>query len=201
MKQTVLNEMGEKDRMNSTKGRIASGFKKLVCKKSFQKITISDIAKECNMTRENFYYHFRDKYDIIRWIFDKEFVEKYPKDGDLEAWLLSIMYTVEKDHIYYKRLIREVGTDIVRENFYPIMEEKIHRYVEESVSDAVWSWRKERIDFSSTFFANALIELVIYSIMKSEAINKELFQQNLAFLFATYLPFLRNEKENIPMVE
>lgn len=43
--------------MNGTKGKMAEAFKELVCKKSFQKITISDIAKESAMTRENFYYH------------------------------------------------------------------------------------------------------------------------------------------------
>ena len=32
--------------MNGTKGKMAEAFKELVCKKSFQKITISDIAKE-----------------------------------------------------------------------------------------------------------------------------------------------------------
>ena len=40
--------------MNGTKGKMAEAFKELVCKKSFQKITISDIAKESAMTRENF---------------------------------------------------------------------------------------------------------------------------------------------------
>ena len=37
--------------MNGTKGKMAEAFKELVCKKSFQKITISDIAKESAMTR------------------------------------------------------------------------------------------------------------------------------------------------------
>lgn len=63
--------------MNGTKGKMAEAFKELVCKKSFQKITISDIAKESAMTRENFYYHFRDKYDIMHWIFEQEIVENF----------------------------------------------------------------------------------------------------------------------------
>ena len=58
--------------MNGTKGKMAEAFNELVCKKSFQKITISDIAKESAMTRENFYYHFRDKYDIMHWIFEQQ---------------------------------------------------------------------------------------------------------------------------------
>ncbi len=48
----------EGDKMNGTKGKMAEAFKELVCKKSFQKITISDIAKESAMTRENFLLSF-----------------------------------------------------------------------------------------------------------------------------------------------
>ena len=72
----------EGDKMNGTKGKMAEAFKELVCKKSFQKITISDIAKESAMTRENFYYHFRDKYDIMHWIFEQEIVEKLPSEEE-----------------------------------------------------------------------------------------------------------------------
>ena len=66
--------------MNGTKGKMAEAFKELVCKKSFQKITISDIAKESAMTRENFYYHFRDKYDIMHWIFEQQVAAQLPED-------------------------------------------------------------------------------------------------------------------------
>lgn len=38
--------------MNGTKGKMAEAFKELVCKKSFQKITISDIARERHDQRE-----------------------------------------------------------------------------------------------------------------------------------------------------
>lgn len=65
--------------MNGTKGKMAEAFKELVCKKSFQKITISDIAKESAMTRENFYYHFRDKYDIMHWIFEQQVADSFQR--------------------------------------------------------------------------------------------------------------------------
>ena len=68
--------------MNGTKGKMAEAFKELVCKKSFQKITISDIAKESAMTRENFYYHFRDKYDIMHWIFEQQVAAQLPEDEE-----------------------------------------------------------------------------------------------------------------------
>lgn len=36
------------------------------------------------MSRKSFYYHFKDKYDLVAWIFDENFiaiVKKEPKDA------------------------------------------------------------------------------------------------------------------------
>ncbi len=33
-----------------------------------KKLTVSDIAQECNITRQAFYYHFQDIPDLFRWI-------------------------------------------------------------------------------------------------------------------------------------
>ena len=55
-----------------TKFMIARGLKQLLEMKSFTDITVGDIARHCKISRNTFYYHFRDKYDVINWIFYTE---------------------------------------------------------------------------------------------------------------------------------
>ena len=55
---------------------------------SFEKISVSDICERCGMNRKSFYYHFKDKYDLVNWIFDTEFVE-LNQNHALETRLLS----------------------------------------------------------------------------------------------------------------
>ena len=43
-----------------TKDVISQSFKNLMEKKSFDKITISDISDEAKINRQTFYYHFHD---------------------------------------------------------------------------------------------------------------------------------------------
>ena len=45
----------------------------MVCK-SFAKISISDLCEECGLNRKSFYYHFKDKYDLVNWIFYVDFL-------------------------------------------------------------------------------------------------------------------------------
>lgn len=58
-----------------TKLALSNALKELPTEQPFEKISISDICDRCRMNRKSFYYHFRDKYDLVNWIFDTEFME------------------------------------------------------------------------------------------------------------------------------
>ena len=51
-----------------TKKAIAYTFKDILKEKSFSKITVTDIAKRCDINRQTFYYHFQDIRDLVEWI-------------------------------------------------------------------------------------------------------------------------------------
>ena len=60
---------------NITKLALSNALKELLEEQSFEKISVSDICDRCHMNRKSFYYHFKDKYDLVNWIFDTEFIE------------------------------------------------------------------------------------------------------------------------------
>lgn len=60
---------------NITKQALANALKELLEDRSFDKICVSDICDRCGMSRKSFYYHFRDKYDLVNWIFDTDVME------------------------------------------------------------------------------------------------------------------------------
>ena len=50
-----------------TKRALEASLKKLLLQKPLNKITISDIAEDCGISRMTFYYHFKDIYDLVEW--------------------------------------------------------------------------------------------------------------------------------------
>jgi probable dihydroxyacetone kinase regulator len=52
------------------KYRLADSIKKLMAFSSLEKITVTDIVRASGLTRQTFYRHFRDKYDLVNWYFD-----------------------------------------------------------------------------------------------------------------------------------
>ncbi len=52
-----------------TKLWIADKMKDLLKKKPLDKIRITEICQAAEIERSTFYYHFRDKYELVAWIF------------------------------------------------------------------------------------------------------------------------------------
>ena len=80
-----------------TKFFLAESFKELSQKKSVDKITVKEIVKNCGFTSPTFYNHFRDKYDLIAWIYSSQAEKIMNKiDGENYFWSDSL-----RDGIYF----------------------------------------------------------------------------------------------------
>ena len=59
--------------MNDKQGakwKLAVSIKKLMDFDSLENITVKDIVKNADVSRQTFYRHFKDKYDLVNWYFD-----------------------------------------------------------------------------------------------------------------------------------
>ena len=74
--------------LNTTKYTLAQSLKSLMEKRSFAKISVADLCENCGMSRKSFYYHFRDKYDLVHWIFQVEFIQTIQGRETLNGWEL-----------------------------------------------------------------------------------------------------------------
>ena len=71
---------------NITKKALADALKELMDTKPFQKISVSDICERCQMNRKSFYYHFKDKYEVLEYIVDEDIMKNIYEmvDSDME---------------------------------------------------------------------------------------------------------------------
>lgn len=57
---------------NYTKDLIRKEFIKLLNKKKLHNITVTELAKACNIERKTFYYHYDNLTELVKEIFDEE---------------------------------------------------------------------------------------------------------------------------------
>ena len=69
-----------------TKIALDNSLRKLMAEKPLNKITISDITKDCGCNRMTFYYHFHDIYELLEWSLEQETVKVLEEKLTLAGW-------------------------------------------------------------------------------------------------------------------
>jgi len=70
----------------TTKHALAASLKKLVATKPLDKITVTDIAEDCGLNRQTFYYHFKDMYDLLEWTYLEAADQVIGEQKTYETW-------------------------------------------------------------------------------------------------------------------
>ena len=106
-----------------TKRALAASLRELMREQPFDKINVSQICDGCGMNRKSFYYHFKDKYDLVNWIFDTDFIALV-KDTDLEVPYSARWDIVEKaccyfyeNHDFYRKALQIKGQNSFSDHF------------------------------------------------------------------------------------
>lgn len=138
---------------NITKRALAAALKELMETKPFSKISVSDICQACDMNRKSFYYHFRDKYDLVNWIYYTECVmalkEKvYPTEWDMLEDLCAYFYD---NRSFYRKTLTVEGQNSFSEYFRDIAVTIITANMEEIFG------QDDALTFYVDFYADALL--------------------------------------------
>ena len=93
-----------------TKKALAAAIKELMAERPLNKISVGDICEQCSMNRKSFYYHFKDKYDLVNWVFYTEFVEQLMQEGMESPWgfLQSICTYFYDNRAFYVEVMRPI---------------------------------------------------------------------------------------------
>lgn len=106
-----------------TKQAIADVFKNLMERKSFEKITISDITNECGLNRQTFYYHFSDKYELLNWIFYKDAITPFVDGLSFDTWsskLCDMLKLIHDNSRFYSNALNTAYGEEFREYVHTV---------------------------------------------------------------------------------
>lgn len=164
---------------NITKNALATALKNLMNEKPFEKISVGDICEQCNMNRKSFYYHFQDKYDLVNWIFDTEFIAHAKKMNysDSLAFFSDISRFFYKNQAFYRKALLIKGqnsfSDHFREFLIPIIESRL-----DGILDA-----PNISEFQLNFFTDAYIMTLQRWILEYNNLTPDEFLEQIKICF------------------
>ncbi|MDD3928354.1 MAG: TetR/AcrR family transcriptional regulator C-terminal domain-containing protein [Sphaerochaeta sp.] len=128
-----------------TKSALAQSLKQLMADKTLDKITVKEIVARCGVNRQTFYYHFRDIYDLLDWMFineGNEFSRAYPN-----AMVSDDGQTAVQNLCFYLLENREMIVNI----YHSLGRELLDRYLCREISKLLYATLEKRAkDFGAT---------------------------------------------------
>ena len=151
---------------NITKRALAAALKALMEELPFDKINVAHICERCDMNRKSFYYHFKDKYDLVNWIFDTEFLPialtQNSHHNDREEFIMSVCEYFYANRSFYRKALQIKGqnsfSDHLREFCAPILRDRFVYLCGEDISD----------DFILDFYTDAVMCAIERWLMDKE---------------------------------
>jgi probable dihydroxyacetone kinase regulator len=146
---------------NITKLALANSLKGLMATKAFNKICVSDIVDNCGLTRQAFYYHFKDKYDLMNWIYYTEtacFMSSYNK---VEHWmdgLTDLCNYMRQNKTFYINALNTTGQNSFQEYLHDYIRD-ISISVIESIKNT--EFEEEKWGFIVEFISTAFVGLIV----------------------------------------
>lgn len=165
---------------NITKRALAEALKQLMQEKAFEKISISDICEKCDMNRKSFYYHFKDKYDLVNWIFDTEFIavtKDTPLVEDAWDWGLAICDYFYENRAFYRKALRITGQNSLTDHFREMLSSILSKRFEDMLGVKITN------DFQIDFFTDAVVLAFQRWMTEETAMTSEEFITNIKICF------------------
>lgn len=134
-----------------TKRALAEAMKTLMVEKPMEKIGVGEIVGRCGLNRKSFYYHFRDKYHLVNWIFYTEVFTKIQAQPTEDPWesLSTICEYLYENKVFYCNALRVNGPNSFSDWFMEFIQQIVKKFFDETFAG------KADKDFYTIYCADA----------------------------------------------
>ncbi|RGX55935.1 MULTISPECIES: dihydroxyacetone kinase transcriptional activator DhaS [Anaerotruncus] len=144
-----------------TKRVLAESIKDLMQSTPLSKISVGDITAHCGVNRNTFYYHFKDKYDLVNWIYYTETFEQMSSFSDRAHWeegLCNLCLYMQRNRKFYINALSVMGQNSFSEyliDFYDnLLITCIHELTEGQQVD------EQDVRFVARFYTYAFVGII-----------------------------------------
>lgn len=183
----------------STKRALAASFRKLLSKRSLDKITVKDIVNDCGVNRQTFYYHFHDVYDLMEWMFQDEadsLMGKQRDYGDWTAGLEMLMKFLRENRELVRNAYHSISHKVVANYIKQILGPYVLQIVQIQTEGMEPPASRENLEFVSEILTLAVLGLITEWIDSGESQMTEERLRKFQAAISGSVPFmLRNLRE------
>lgn len=148
-------------RTSQTKMQLANSLKEIMKKVPFHNITVRNVADDCKVNRQTFYYHFKDMYDLLEWIYQNDIFSAFHEISvtNWQSVLLDTIKYAKTNKSFLRNTNRSLRKETIEKYLYPFISQMFELVFEDACKDAYI--RKEEKEFILKFFTHAYVNVII----------------------------------------
>lgn len=141
---------------------MSAALKILLKEKKLNKITVQDIADECGINRQTFYYHFQDIYDLVEWTCIEDTEKVLKENRTYDTWqegFLSVFDLAKKDKTFIDNIYRSVSLEMLEQYLYRLVYPLLKNVVDEKANGQ--TVREENKKYIADFYKYAFVGVLL----------------------------------------
>jgi len=161
----------------NTKQTIANSLIELMFTKHLDKIYVIDIANKANITRQTFYRHYKDKYDVINWYYDQNIESLFECTNSVQGIRDNLIkkYDFYKERMaFFRHAYRCNSQNSLTDHEYKRIYTSLSAKIQAKTGIRESSQSQELI-YALSFFIHGLLHLTIDWLYASCPISSEEF--------------------------
>lgn len=150
----------------------AKAIKTLIKKQPLDKITVTDIVSTAGKTRQTFYRHFQDKYDLVNWYFEKlvlKSFEEMNQGGTLQEALNLKFAFIEQEHAFFKEAFKSNDYNNLIHYDFCCIYDFYKEYIRKNTGKTIPS----DIDFLLKMYCRGSVDMTVEWVLNDMPILKE----------------------------
>jgi len=123
---------------NLTERAIKASALRLLNEKPISQISVKDIAEDCGINRNSFYYHFRDLPSLFEEMITEQaenLIAEYPTINSLEECLEAAVSFAENNRRAVMHIYNSVSRDIYEQYLWRVCEYTVTTYLKNVLAD------------------------------------------------------------------
>ena len=144
------------------KAAVADALLELIRRKDADKITVKDLVEVCGISRQTFYYHFKDIYDLVEWACIEDASKALQGKKTYETWqegLLQIFEAVQENRPFILNAYRCISREQMERFLYQLTYGLIRGVVEEQSRGTAIS--EEDKSFIAEFYKYSFVGVML----------------------------------------
>ena len=98
-----------------TEDKLGKTLKELMVTEPLDTITVKRLSTLCGINRQTFYYHFRDIYDLLTWIFLNESVHGVDQCKSWQEVFNKFLDYVDTNIIFIQNTLNSAGRELFKD--------------------------------------------------------------------------------------